>query len=1206
VGLAPIVARRRGCSRAPSRVLACAGSRAEGGYRGFRSVPDSAPGFAHLHNHTTYSLLDGAQRIEEMCRRAAEDGQPGIAITDHGNLFGVMEFAKKAAQCGVRPIVGIEAYVAPGSRLDRTPPRGGAKPYHHLILLARNYAGYKNLIRLASAGFLEGFYYRPRIDRELLERHHEGLICTTACLAGEVPSLLAQGRREDARGAAGWFRELFGAERFWLELQDHGLEDQQRVNRGVVELSRELGVGVVATNDCHYLLPEDSFAHDVLVCIQTGKTIHDQGRMRYTAQHYLKSRAEMGRLFAWAPEALENTLRVAAACSFAFEKQPSLLPEFPVPEGSTLDGYFEQVTREGFDRRLRVWRAAAEAGRLRHGLDLYRERLDREIRMIQDLGFAGYFLITWDFVRFARENGIPVGPGRGSAAGSLAAYCLGITDIDPMPYDLLFERFLNPERISLPDIDIDFCFRKRERVIEYVTEKYGRANVAQIITFGTMAARAVIRDVGRGLEIPYAEVDRIAKLVPAQPGAEVTIARALREVPPLRQAYDTDPRVRQLLDVAQRLEGLTRHASTHAAAVVIAPRPIIEFAPLYKGSKDTDEVTTQFPKDEIEEIGLLKMDFLGLRTLTLIDDALNSIQRATGRRPDIERMPLDDPAVYELFARGRTSGIFQFESQGMRDILRRFRPERFEDLIALNALYRPGPIGGGLIDDFIKRRHGKIRVEYPHPRTEPILRETYGVILYQEQVMQLASELAGYSLGEADILRSAMGKKNKAVMEAEEQRFIDRARDRGIKPGDARKVYEQMAHFAGYGFNKSHSAAYALVAYRTAWLKVHHPVAFMAALLTIEKDSTDSVVKYINECRDMGIRVLPPDVNTSGVDFTAEGGAIRFGLSAIKGVGEAAILALLEARERVGRFESLHAICTHVDPRHVHKRLLEALVQAGALDGLGARRSQLAAAVDSALEYGQKRRAEHEAGQGNLFPGSGAGAEVRAGSDVLPDLAEWDERTLLGYEKATLGFYVSGHPLESYRELLGEFASHSTAALAELPSGSEVAIGGLVGDLRRRKSRRGEWWASFVLEDLDGRVEVLVFPKAYQLCQQLLGQDQAILLAGRLEAGDARVRIVADSVTPLDELRERRAGALQLRVDAARLDEELIGRLRRAIEAHRGETSLLLEVARAGEFALVARADPALRVTPSPALTQALEALLGPGGVRYRAAGTAR
>ena len=1164
-------------------------------------MADPAPGFVHLHNHTSYSLLDGAQKIDEMCARAAEDGQQAIAVTDHGNLFGAMSFSKKTQKHGLKPIIGIEAYVAAGSRHDRQIQMVeglGKKNYYHLILLAQNYAGYKNLIKLATAGYLEGFYYRPRIDKQLLREHSEGLVCLSACLAGEVATFLRNDRMDLARNAAGELRDLFGKDRFWLEMQDHGIPDQELVNKGVLQLSKELGVGCVATNDNHYLLPEDHAAHDVLICIQTGNTRASKTGMSYTHQHYLKQQAEMRDLFGWCPEAVENTLAVAEQCNFAVKKQPLHLPEFPVPEGYDINGYFEKVAREGLEARLQELRPAEEAGRLLHPFQVYRDRLDREIKIIHEMGFAGYFLITWDFIRYARESAIPVGPGRGSAAGSLVAYCMRITNIDPMQYNLLFERFLNPERVSMPDIDIDFCFRNRERVIDYVTGKYGRPNVAQIITFGTMAARAAIRDVGRVLEVPYADVDKIAKLVPAVPGQEITIAQAMKEVPQLQQAYNEDERIREMLDLGQRLEGLTRHASTHAAGVVIAPEPIVEFAPLYKGTKDGDEITTQFAKDEIEEIGLLKLDFLGLKTLTLIDDAIRSIKAVTGNEIDLDKLPLDDPAVFELFCKTRTDGVFQFESGGMKDILRRLKPERFEDLVALNALYRPGPLGGGLVDDFIKRRHGKIKVEYPHPLLEEILRETYGVVVYQEQVMQIASVMGGYSLGEADILRRAMGKKKKEVMEAEEKRFVERATEKGIKAHEAKKVFELMAYFAGYGFNKSHSAAYALVAYHTAWLKAHFPVHFMAALLTTEKGNTDKMVQYVSACREMQIEVKPPGVNTSGLDFTVEGDSIRFGLSAIKNVGEGAIKALLQAREGHGPFDTLHSLCAEIDSRLVNKRVLEAFVQSGALDSFGAKRSQLDAAIDAALEHGQRQRMDREAGQGNLFGGV---ESTETPAPKLMDLPEWDEMTRLNHEKATLGFYVSGHPLESYTETLKTYATHTVADLHETESGTQVAVAGMISNLRRRKSKKGAWWASLSFEDTAGQIEVLVFPKAYESCQNMLEDDRATLITGKYDVNEERRRIMADTVCPLDELRERSADAVQLRLDAGDLDDDLLDRLREALEHHVGDTKLFLEVAHPGVFRLVALAESRYRVHPSAALTKELESVLGPDRVFYRA-----
>ena len=1161
-------------------------------------MSDPSPGFVHLHNHTTYSLLDGAQKIDEMCARAAADGQSAIAVTDHGNLFGAISFGRKAAAHGLKPIVGIEAYIAPGSRHERQPQMVegvGRKNYFHLVLLAENYTGYKNLIKLASAGYLEGFYYRPRIDLELLRSHSEGLICLSACLAGEVASLLARDQYDRASRVAAEFREIFG-DRYWLEMQDHGIPDQQKVNEGVTRLGRELGIETVATNDCHYLLQEDHAAHDVLICIQTATTVNAKSGMSYTTQHYLKTREEMARQFAAHPRAVENSLAIAERCRFAFEKQPLHLPDFPVPAGFDLDGYFEKVVREGFDSRMQELRARQDAGRALKPLAFYRERLDREIKIIHEMGYAGYFLITWDFIRYAREAGIPVGPGRGSAAGSLVAYCMRITNIDPMQYDLLFERFLNPERISMPDIDTDFCFRSRQRVIDYVTGKYGRENVAQIITFGTMAARAAIRDVGRVLEVPYPVVDRIAKLVPAIPGQEITIAEALIQVPALKEAYDQETNVQEMLDLAQRLEGLTRHASTHAAGVVIAPKPIVEFAPLYRGTKAEDEVTTQFAKDEIEEIGLLKLDFLGLKTLTLIEDALDSIERCTGERPDLDDLPLDDSGVFALFCRAGTAGIFQFESSGMRDILRRLKPERFEDLIALNALYRPGPLGGGVVDDFIKRRHGKVQVRYPHPLLEDILKETYGVIVYQEQVMQIASVLAGYSLGEADILRRAMGKKKKDAMEGEKQRFLERSGERGVAPAKARKVFELMAYFAGYGFNKSHSAAYALVAYQTAWLKAHFPVHFMAALLTNDKGNTEKLVQYLNECRAMKIDVLPPDVNTSGLHFTVDGPKIRFGMSAIKNAGDAPIRSIVETRDREGRFPSLHELCSQVDLRLVNKRVLEALVHAGALDSLGGHRGQLAALVDSALEVGQRRQADREAGQGSLFGGSDEPVETPA----LPDVPDWDDSTRLNREKAALGFYVTGHPLEGYQDVLKNFDTDSVGELHRRESGSQVAIAGIPVNLRRRKSRAGEWWASMELEDTEGAVEVLVFPRTYASFETLLEADLPTLIHGRLDIDEDRVRVIADEVCPLDKLLERQAEAVDVRLDATDLDDDFLRRLKHAVDAHRGEARLYFEVARPGAYRLVVRAGSSCQVTPSRRLTEDLEAVVGAERVKYR------
>src|SRR5580700_2087935 len=944
------------------------------------------PRFVHLHLHTDYSLLDGACDLEEVVDEAARRKMPAVAVTDHGNLFAAESFYHAAKTRGVKPIIGCEVYVAKGSRHDRgessqrdaanghssSSVEPGQRGNNHLVLLCENAEGYKNLVKLVSAGFLEGFYYKPRIDYDLLAQHSKGLIALSACLRGAVTENLVEERPDQAREAAHKLRDIFGKENFFLEIQDQGLEIEKRVNPKIVSLSRETGIPLVATNDCHYLRHTDAHAQEVLLCIQTGKTMSDTHRMKFaTDQFFFKTAEEMAQLFGEIPEALERTVAIADRCNVKIDAVQNSFPDFQVPEGHTVDTYFEAVSREGFASRVPVLEAQAKAGALRKTLAEYETRLSNEIRMIQKMRYTGYFLIVWDFIRHARSQGIPVGPGRGSAAGSLVSYALRITDVDPLQYDLLFERFLNPERVSMPDIDIDFCMRRRGEVIEYVTGKYGRSNVAQIITFGTMAAKAAIKDVGRAMDLPYGEVDRIAKLVPAQ--LNITLEEALKQSAQLKSLIDGDARYTDLMQVARRLEGLARHASTHAAGVVISPEPLTNIVPLYKSNRD--EITTQYDMKGLEHIGLLKMDFLGLTTLTVLDDTVRMIEHNRGARIDLSTLPLDDAATYKLFASGETTAIFQFESHGMRDILRRYQPTRLEDLTALNALYRPGPIQGGMIDDFINRKHGKKKVAYDLPELKEILEETYGVILYQEQVMQIANRLAGFSLGEADILRRAMGKKNHAEMAAQREKFLAGCATRKVPPKKAEKIFDLMAEFAGYGFNKSHSCAYALLAYQTAWLKTHYPVEFMAALLTSETGNTEKVVKYINEARGMGIRVLPPDVNSSDLDFTPVGEAIRFGLRAIKNVGENTVTGILQARETLGRFTSIYQFCDHVDPRLLNKRVLESLIKSGAMDSLGARRSQMFAVIDRSMEKAQRRQREKISGQHGLFGGASAAAE---------------------------------------------------------------------------------------------------------------------------------------------------------------------------------------------------------------------------------------
>ena len=836
--------------------------------------------FTHLHLHTDYSLLDGACKLDELLDQAVRLGMRSIAVTEHGNMFSAIAFYDKAKQRGLTPILGCEAYVAPGSRLTR----GGAigEAAHHLVLLAETNEGYQNLIKLVSAGYTEGFYYRPRIDKELLAAHARGLIGLSSCLKGEIPGAIRLGHERRALEAAAAYRDIFGPGSFFLELQDQGIEDQAAVNRGLARAAAALDLPLVGTNDVHYLHRSDARPHDILLCIGTGKTVDDPDRLRYRGEEfYFKSADEMAAVFAEFPDAVGRTMAIAERCRVDLDSREPHLPSFEVPAPFTLNEYFGHMVAEGFERRLPHLQLLAGRGQLRHTLDEYRARLAYEIDVIRRMDYAGYFLIVWDFIRYAREQGIPVGPGRGSAAGSLVAYCLNITDVDPLSFDLLFERFLNPERISLPDIDIDFCERRRSEVIDYVTRKYGRENVAQIITFGTMKARAVVRDVGRALDISFAEVDRVAKQIPAT--LDMTLGKALEENPALRQMEASEPRIRELLEVARRLEGTTRHASVHAAGVVIAPKPLTEFVPLYRGQHD--EITTQWSMKEIERIGLLKMDFLGLTTLTLLHDAVGQIRRTAGVEVDLAAIPLDDARTYQLFSEGQTLGVFQFESSGMREILRKAKPQRFDDLIALNALYRPGPLRSGMIEDFIARRHGRVDITYEVPELEPILRDTYGVITYQEQVMRIASELGGFPLGEADVLRKAMGKKQAEVMHQKKQAFLAGAKARGIGDRKARKIFELMEHFAGYGFNKSHATTYALLAYQTAFLKANYPWHFMAALLTLESQDTSKVVVYLNECRDRGIPVLPPDVNSSDLAFTVTPDGVRFGLAAIKGAG---------------------------------------------------------------------------------------------------------------------------------------------------------------------------------------------------------------------------------------------------------------------------------------------------------------------------------
>lgn len=1169
--------------------------------------------FVHLHLHTEFSLLDGACRIEELLDEAQRLKMPALAVTEHGNMFSAVVFHDAARKRGIKPILGCEVYVAPGSRLDKSGQIG--ETANHLVLLAESATGFSNLIKLVSSGYTEGFYYKPRIDKDLLAKHSAGLIGLSSCLKGEVACEIRAEQAKRALGAAATYRDILGDGNFFLEMQYQGIDEQRIVNTGLLPIARDLNMPLVCTNDVHYLRDGDHKPHDILLCIGTGKSVNDEHRLRYHGdQFFLKTGAQMAEIFKDHPEALANTLRIAERCDVTIPSGANHLPNFEVPEGYTLDGYFEHVTRLGFaERRRRLVELEAE-GRLRHPISAYEQRLAYEIEMIRQMGYPGYFMIVWDFIHYAREQGIPVGPGRGSAAGSLVAWCLRITDVDPLHYDLLFERFLNPERVSLPDIDVDFCERRRGEVIEYVTRKYGRENVSQIITFGTMKAKAVVRDVGRAMDMPYADVDRIAKQIPA--ALDMTLEKALTENPTLRQMQEQDSRVKDLLEMGKRLEGMSRNAGVHAAGVVIAPGPITDYAPLFKSNRD--EITTQWAMKEVERVGLLKMDFLGLSTLTLIQDAVAEIKRTEGIALDIDSIPLDDAKTYQLFVDGQTYGIFQFESSGMREILRKAKPQRLDDLIAMNALYRPGPLKSGMVDDFISRKAGKSEVKYELAALEPILADTYGVIAYQEQVMRIASVLAGFSLGQSDVLRKAMGKKDPKVMAKQREAFMAGALKNSISEKKATKIFDLMEYFAGYGFNKSHSTAYAYLAYQTAYLKANYPRHFAAALLTIEAANTDKLALYIGECRDRGIAVLPPDINESQLHFAVVPEGVRFGLAAIKGLGEGAIRSMIEARERVGRFTSLHQLSEEIDLRLANKRVLEALVKSGACDSfcpagvqMSLGRARLFASVDGAIEHGNRTQRDREEGQADLF---GGGEEGGVTLIRLPEVSAWGELELLAHEKDALGLYLSGHPVDRYADDLRAFGARAVEDLlqAELPAVADgvpgrlviedVHIGGIISGYRPLKTKKGDRMGVFTLEGSQGSIEVVVFPETFGRYGSLIEGGALVVVRGKLERDEESARLQATELFPLTRLRERLSRSVNIRL-SERCTRAQLEELWELLAAHRGDRPVALEidVVRSGRRVRV-RADvnEQIRVRPSDQLLADVERICGTGSVTLR------
>ena len=1161
--------------------------------------------FTHLHLHTEYSLLDGACDLTKLVERVAAQGQSSVAMTDHGNIYGAVHFFEAAKARGVKPILGCELYISKNE--DHRAP-GEGDDNNHLLVLAENEEGYRNLIRITSEASLHGFYRKPRVSKRYLAEHADGLIGFSGCLSGELCEELLAGNYEKARGVAEQYEDIFGKGNFYLEIQDQGLADEKRIHEALYRLERELKIPLVATNDSHYLCGDDWKAHDVMLCVQTGAKVQDKERFRFDSdQFFVKSAAEMERLFPDAPEVLRRTMEIAERCNLKLNQVEDPFPLFAVPEGHTIDSYFEQVCREGFRKRMETAVRQLELrGVLRTAAHQYQSRLEHEIAIIKQMNYAGYFLIVWDFIRYAREQGIPVGPGRGSGAGSLVAYAMEITNIDPLQNVLLFERFLNPERKQMPDIDVDFCQNRRGEVIEYVTRKYGREQVAQIITFNTMAAKASIKDCGRALDMPYGDVDRIAKLVPATIG--MTLDRALEEVAELRKAYENDAAIRELIDTAKKLEGLVRGAGVHASAVVIAPRPLTELVPLAKTKND--EIVTAYDMKAVEKMGLLKMDFLGLTTLTVIADCLKLIEASRGEKVEIDGIPPDDEETFRrVFHTALTSGVFQFESSGMRDVLRRYKPDRIEELTALNALYRPGPMA--MIDDFIERKWGRRKVEYMLPELEGILQETLGVIVYQEQVMQIANVLASYSLGEADLLRRAMGKKDEEEMAKQRDRFMNGALGQGFAKGISGAIFDHMEKFAGYGFNKSHSAAYALVAYQTAYLKTHYPVEFMAALLTSETSKPENVVKYIAECREMGIRVETPDVQASGAQFTPHGEAIRFGLAAVKNVGGNAIESILNARQEAGgRFTSFWEFCEKVDLRVMNKRVIESLIKAGALDSLG-KRGPLMAAVDKAMERAQKAQRDAAQGQTGLFGLFDEAPRAGRGGDDLPRAADWEEGELLANEKEVLGFYLSGHPLDKYAEKLRNLTGVISIAEAlerkapekrwgqQADAAEEIQVAGMILGLKVQKSKRDQrQYAQAALEDATGKIDLICFARDYERLQGQLKIEAPVLVRGvPMGDEDAAPKISVSSIKSLDEVQVRLPVGVRIRINLERATEETLAALKSAAEAAPGPGKVMLHLEKTDEYAAILEPE-GMSVAADRGWVERVEELVGKGAVQ--------
>jgi DNA polymerase-3 subunit alpha len=1148
--------------------------------------------FIHLHNHSDFSVLDGAITVKKLVAKAVEFGMPGVAITDHGNMFGAIELYQEAQKAGIKPVIGQEFYFAPESRFKKESQNKGKDSSYHLLLIAKNETGYKNLIKLSSIGYTEGFYYKPRIDLEVLEKYKDGLICSTACIKGEIPSLCIKGKIDEAGKTAGKLNEMFGRDNFFFEIQYHGIPEQKIANTEIIKLSKALNIPLIVTNDCHYLHKSDAYSHEILLCIQTGKTFDDVNRMKFSSdQFYFKSAEEMKTIFPDHPEAMTNTRKILDMIDLKLSLGNVILPHFDVPDGYTLDLYLKHLTYKGAEKRFP------------DGIpDEVKKRIEYELTVITGMNFSGYFLIVWDFIEQARRMNIPVGPGRGSAAGSVVSYSLRITDLDPMKYNLLFERFLNPDRNEMPDIDIDFCADRREEVIDYVKNKYGEDHVSQINTFNRLTAKAVLKDVARVMNVTFADANQITKLIPNMSTLDDTI----KDVPEFKKLYNENKEWKKHIDTARTLEGLVRSVGKHAAGVVISRGPITEHVPLYRDSSD-GSISSQFEKGDLEKAGLVKMDFLGLKNLTIIDKCLKRIKKYKGIGIDISNIPLDDKKTYKLLANANTNGVFQLESSGMQKLLRELGPTEFEDIIAIVALYRPGPLNSGMTKDFIARKRNPKKIKYPHPILEPILKDTLGVIVYQEQVMQISRVMGGFSMPEADKLRKAMGKKKMEIVDKMEKPFLEGAKKNNIDKKIAEDIYSAMREFGEYGFNKSHSAAYAVISYQTAYLKANYSIEYMAALLSSQPDKQEDVIQYINDCKSMGIQVLPPDINTSDYDFTVQDSSIRFGLGAIKGAGSKVIDAIIQSRNNFGKFNTLKEFLENIDIAVLNKGVLEALIKAGALDSIFGNRAMLFNSIDLITEIAKNLQIDKASGQGSLFETEDSSGSGNSTID-LPGIDDWTDKEKLNFEKEVLGLFISGHPLEKYKEEIADLPCTSISNLGEAGSNGEAAIVGIITNLKVKTSKSGKLFGIANIEDTGGIIEALFFPNVYQQYGQLIESDEPLMVKGKVEVeDDVAIKIIAREVKTLKDVKRDSVSGIHINFNGSSPDKDILKTLKAVIVKYQGPNGkcpVYFHLSGNNGNPKVIKAHNAFNTTPSDNLKAELSTVAGADAVYFTHADT--